>query len=89
MTAQFVEAVAFDTFRLILTVSAPVLFIAMGVGLTMSILQATTQINEMTLAFIPKIISIYITLIIFSGYMISRLVNFAEGIFSDFTRFIG
>jgi len=88
MNPVFVQALAMDTFKLIITVSAPVLAVSLIVGLTISVIQATTQVNEMTLAYIPKIIAIYVTLVIFSGFIIDRLMNFASGIFSDFSRFI-
>jgi len=88
MNPVFVQALAMDTFKLIITVSAPVLAVSLIVGLTISVIQATTQVNEMTLAYIPKIIAIYVTLVIFSGFIIDRLMSFASGIFSDFSRFI-
>ena len=88
MTASFIEGLAFDTLLLVLTVSGPILGVALVVGLTISILQATTQVNEMTLAFIPKIVAIYITLIFFAGFLLDKLMTFTEGIFSDFSRFI-
>lgn len=87
MTPQFIEGFAFETLKLVLIVSGPMLVVALTVGLTISILQATTQINEMTLAYIPKIIAIYVTLIVFAGFIIDRLTGFATGVFSDFTRY--
>lgn len=87
MTATFVESVAFDALLLILIVSGPVLAAAMIVGLTVSIIQATTQINEMTLTFIPKIVAVYSMIIFAAGFMLEKLVAFTEGIFSDFSRF--
>jgi len=88
MNPAFVQSLAFDVFKLVLLVSAPVLIVSLVVGLSVSILQATTQINEMTLAYIPKIVAIYVTLIIFAGFIVDRLMNFASGIFGDFSRFI-
>lgn len=67
--------------------SGPVLLVALVVGLIISVIQATTQINEMTLAYIPKIVAIYGTLIFLSGFILDRLMDFCTGIFSDFTRF--
>lgn len=87
MTVSFIEGVAFDSMMLVLLVSGPVLLVALIVGLSVSIVQATTQINEMTLAYIPKIVAIYATLILLGGFIIERLMNFTSGIFSDFTRF--
>lgn len=88
MTPQFVESIAFETLKLVLLVSSPVLAVALMVGLVMSIFQATTQINEMTLAYIPKIVAIYATLVVAAGFIIDRLMTFTTGIFSDFTRYV-
>jgi len=88
MTTQFVEGVAFQAIQLILIVSAPVLAVALIVGLIFSIVQATTQINEMTLAFVPKIVAVYVTLVVAAGFIIERLVGFAHSIFADFSRFV-
>jgi flagellar biosynthetic protein FliQ len=88
MTPQFVESVAFDTIRIILLVSGPMLGVALIVGLAVSVFQATTQINEMTLAYIPKILAIYGTIILTAGFILDRLMNFAVEMFSDFSRFI-
>jgi len=88
MTVTFVQSVAFDTLSLILLVSGPALVVALIVGLCVSILQATTQINEQTLAYIPKIVAIYATLIVAGSFIIDRLTTFTTGIFSDFTRYI-
>ena len=81
MTPQFIEAVAMEAIQTVLMVSALI------VGLLVSIFQATTQINEMTLAYIPKIVAIYLALLLFSGFMLDRLVSFTTHIFSDFSRF--
>ncbi len=88
MTPTFVQGLAVDVFKLILVVSGPVLIVSLVVGLAVSVLQATTQINEMTLAYIPKIVAIYVTLILFAGFIMDRLMGFASGIFGDFSRFV-
>ncbi|MGA0163330.1 MAG: flagellar biosynthesis protein FliQ [Bdellovibrionota bacterium] len=88
MNPQFIEGIAFESLKLILMVSGPTLVVALVVGLAVSVFQATTQINEMTLAYIPKIVAIYVTLVAAAGFMIDRLMSFTSGIFSDFTRYI-
>ncbi len=88
MTPVFIQGFAFETMKLILLVSAPVLIVGLIVGLTVSIIQATTQIHEMTLAYIPKIVAIYATLVAFGGFIVDRLMSFTSHILSDFTRFI-
>jgi len=64
-----------------LIVSAPMLGIGMLVGLIISIFQTTTSIQEQTLTFIPKIVAIFFSIIIFGAWMIRTLVNFTNHIF--------
>ena len=66
----------------ILKVAAPMLLTGMVVGVIISIFQATTQINEQTLAFVPKIIAILLALIIFGGWMLTNLSDFTLRMFS-------
>jgi flagellar biosynthetic protein FliQ len=65
-----------DAITTILTVAAPMLIVAMVVGLIVSIFQATTQINEQTLAFVPKIVAILLTLLLAAGFIITNLTDF-------------
>lgn len=88
MTPQFIQGFAFETLKLILIVSMPALMVALVIGLVIGVIQATTQINEVTLTYIPKIIAIYATLIAFSGFIMDRLINFTTHIFSDFSRYV-
>lgn len=67
----------------ILILSAPVLLIGMLVGLIVSILQATTSIQEQTLTFVPKIIAIMLALLFFGPWMFSVLVVFTENIMAQ------
>ncbi len=67
-----------DGVMTIITVSAPILIVAMVVGLIISIFQATTQINEQTLAFVPKIVAILIVLLVFGGMMLTNLTDFTH-----------
>lgn len=65
----------------ILLLSAPVLLIAMIVGLVISIFQATTSIQEQTLTFVPKIAAILIVLAILGGWMLTHLAEYTRGLF--------
>jgi len=65
----------------VLIVSAPILGVGMFVGLIISIIQTTTSIQEQTLTFVPKIIAIFITLILLGSWMIRVLVNYTNNIF--------
>jgi flagellar biosynthetic protein FliQ len=66
----------------ILILSAPALLVSMAVGLVISVLQATTSIQEQTLTFVPKIAAILGVLVIFGPWMLSTLVEFTKQIFS-------
>ncbi len=62
-------------------VSAPLLVVALAVGLVIGIIQAATSINEMTLSFIPKLIAEALALLLFGGWMLNTLVDFTRSIF--------
>jgi flagellar biosynthetic protein FliQ len=67
----------------ILILSAPVLLISLGVGLVVSILQATTSIQEQTLSFVPKIVAIFLALVFFGPWMFARLVQYTVQLFQQ------
>ena len=81
MTQIMVLDILRSGFMTILKASLPILLIAMVVGLVISILQAVTQIQEQTLSFVPKIIAVVLSLIIFGNYMLNTLVSFTEDLF--------
>lgn len=89
MTSEFVLALAERGIYTILLVAGPLLLLALTVGLLVSIFQATTQIQEQTLAFIPKIIAVLIGLVIFGPWMLSRMVEFASDIFQNLNLLVG
>ena len=62
--------------------AAPMLLTAMAVGLLVSIFQATTQINEQTLAFVPKIVCVLLALLLFSGYIFNNVGSFVSELYS-------
>lgn len=72
-----------------LIVAGPLLLVALIVGLLVSIFQATTQIQEQTLAFIPKIVAVLVGLVIFGPWMLSHILSYAADIFSNLTRYVG
>ena len=67
-----------DAVRTILIVASPMLITAMVVGTIISIFQATTQINEQTLAFVPKIVAILLSIVLFAGMMLTNLTEFVN-----------
>jgi len=68
--------------------AAPMLLVAMIVGLLVSIFQATTQINEQTLAFVPKIVCVMLTLLIFGGYIFSTIGGFVTRLFDQINSMV-
>ncbi|MFC6465676.1 flagellar biosynthesis protein FliQ [Marinilactibacillus sp. GCM10026970] len=81
MTTQNVLDVLQDAFLVMLRVGAPVLIIALVIGLVVSILQATTQIQEQTLSFVPKLFAILLTLVLLGTFMLNTLMAFTERMF--------
>ena len=73
---------------MILLLSAPMLLIGLVVGRIVSIFQATTQIQEATLAFVPKIVAVLLSMVIFGPWIISTLVNFTRNLFLGMNNFI-
>jgi flagellar biosynthetic protein FliQ len=83
-----VVSIAREAVLTILLVAGPALGIGMLVGLLVSIFQATTQIQEQTLTFIPKIVAVLVSIVIFGPWMIRRLVDFAERLLGELPSFI-
>lgn len=88
MTPDFVISLAERAVFTTLLIAAPLLLIALAVGLLVSIFQATTQIQEQTLAFIPKIIAVLVSLIFFGPWMLSQILNFTYDMFTNLQRFV-
>lgn len=65
-----------------LTVSLPPILVGLVVGVIVSIFQAATQINEQTLAFVPKIVGILASLLLFGGMMLTNLTEFAQAVYN-------
>ncbi len=78
-----------DAVFTILTASLPMLLAALVIGVLISIFQATTQINEQTLAFVPKIIGILLSLLLFGGFIITRLTDFTSGLYASILTMLG
>ena len=84
-----VIAVAENAVFTILIVSGPLLLIALASGLVVSIFQATTSIQEQTLAFVPKIVAVLLAIIFFGPFMISRMTDYFHDILNNLVRYIG
>ncbi len=83
MSQETVIYLARETLATVLLVSIPMLSIGMLVGIIVSILQATTQIQEQTLTFVPKIIAIMISVILFGPWMLSVITQFTQNLFAE------
>lgn len=77
-----------ETFKLALYLALPALLVGMFSGLAVSIFQATTQINEMTLSFIPKIIAVIAVLILTMPWMLNMTIEFTQRIINYIPKFI-
>lgn len=64
-----------------LLVSAPMMLVAMIIGLIIAVFQATTQINEATLTFVPKLFAVFITMLLLGPWILQVLVEYTEGVF--------
>lgn len=89
MTPEAVIAIAEQGIWTILLVAGPLLLLALVVGLLVSIFQATTQIQEQTLAFIPKIVAVLLGVVFFGPWIVTRMIHYANDIFNNLTRFVG
>ena len=77
-----------ETFKIALMLALPGLLTGMFLGLAVSIFQATTQINEMTLSFIPKIVGVVIVIILTMPWMLNEMTDFAMNIFNMIPNFV-
>lgn len=88
MTQGEVLAVLSDAIYTVIATSAPMLIVAIVVGLIVSIFQATTQINEQTLAFVPKIVAILLSILFFGGYIVTSLTEYTQRLYGSIIGFV-
>ena len=88
MSEEAVISLAEQGIITILMVAGPLLILALGVGLLVSVFQATTQIQEQTLAFIPKIVAVLLGIVFLGPWMLNQLTQVAMSIFQNLTQFI-
>ena len=89
MDAAQVFTVGQQALYTLLTVAAPVLLVVLIVGILVSIFQAATQINEQTLSFIPKLIGVFIALVLAGPWMITVMTDYMRNLFSGIPQMIG
>ena len=81
LTDTMVQDVARQAIWVMLKVGAPMMIVALVVGLAVSLLQALTQIQEMTLTFVPKVLAMFLTLMVAMPFMLATLIEFTQAVF--------
>lgn len=89
MTPESVVTIGQQAVEITLLVSAPLLLAALAVGLLVSIFQAATQINEMTLSFIPKLLVMFVVLVVAGPWMLNLLMDFTRRLFTGIPGLVG
>ncbi len=88
MTIDDVTAIASTALFTIIKCAAPVLLVSLCVGLIVSIFQTVTSIQEQTLTFVPKILAIFLTLMVLGHWMLNNMVGFMESLWAGFSLYI-
>jgi flagellar biosynthetic protein FliQ len=88
VTPEFVVGFARQSIELALLISLPLLGVGLGVGLIVSIIQAATQLQEATLSFIPKIVAMFLALLVSFPWIMDKLLTYTSGIFLNFPTYI-
>lgn len=89
MTPESVMTLGRHAMEITLMVAAPMLLVALAIGLLVSIFQAATQINEMTLSFIPKLIGVFLALVIAGPWMLTVMLDYMRHMFSSIPGLVG
>ena len=89
MTPETVMTIGRNAMEVTLMVSAPLLLVALIVGLIVSIFQAATQINEATLSFIPKLVGIFVALVVAGPWMLAVMLDYMRSVFTGIPGLIG
>ncbi|MDR1396158.1 MAG: flagellar biosynthesis protein FliQ [Desulfarculales bacterium] len=88
MSTDFIIGFARGAIEITLLLSLPLLLVGMVVGLIVSIFQSVTQIQEMTLSFVPKIIAVFLALLVFGPWMLNRLLSYCEHVITNLPQYI-
>jgi len=88
MGLDFIVGIMAEAIRVTLLISAPVLIVGLVVGVIISLFQAVTQVQEMTLVFVPKIVACLVALVAALPWMINLLVSFTHNLFSNIPNYI-
>ena len=88
MTVDDVSIITQEALFLIIKVAAPVLIVSLAVGLLISIFQTVTSIQEQTLTFVPKILGIFLAIILLGHWMLNNMIEYMTMLWNDFTAYI-
>lgn len=88
MTVDTVVQITSEALFCVIKTAAPVLLVSLVIGLVISIFQTITSIQEQTLTFVPKLISIFLTLILLGHWMLNNMITFMENLWSNFALYI-
>ena len=89
MSSDLVVQMAREALFMVMLISAPMLGLGMLVGILVSVFQATTEIQEQTLAFIPKIVAVFVAILIFGPWMLRLLTDYVRELFVNLPSLIG
>lgn len=81
--------VAREAFTTIIITAAPALLVSLVIGLIVSIFQTVTSIQEQTLTFVPKIVAVFLTLMLLGGWMLNKMTDFMTKLWNNFSLYIG
>jgi len=89
MTPESVMTMGSQAIQVSLLLGAPLLLVALLVGLVVSIFQAATQINEATLSFIPKLLAVFVTLVVAGPWMLGQMLDYMRALFNGIPQLVG
>ncbi|HHW20806.1 MAG TPA: flagellar biosynthesis protein FliQ [Thermodesulfovibrio thiophilus] len=88
MTVELLNYISKQTFETILLVGGPVLLVSLLVGLIIGLFQAITQLQEMTISFVPKVIAVFLTLLLTLPWIVNVMMRFTRGIFENLPMYV-
>ena len=89
MTPETIMSMGNQAIQVSLVLAAPLLLVALVVGLIISIFQAATQINEATLSFIPKLLAVFATMVIAGPWMLNQMLDYMRSLFMSIPQLVG
>lgn len=89
MTVDDISMITQNALFCVIKTAAPVLLVSLAVGLIVSIFQTVTSIQEQTLTFVPKVLSIFLTIMILGHWMLNNMTGFMTELWSDFAMYTG